>query len=67
MAEERYPVTIGPEHVYCKITGFCIKCGSHEEMVRYSNMLCVYADNVIPISHIRNMAILDKEKAESVS
>lgn len=53
---------ISSDHIYDPRTGFCEKCGNHHEMIRMDNMLCMYSDNTIAISHRR--ALMRKEQAD---
>lgn len=34
-------------------SGFCTKCGSHEEMIKMDDLKCMYSTNTVAISHRR--------------
>jgi hypothetical protein len=66
LSQRPFPTTTTEEHEYCKQTGFCVRCGSHEEYNRFNDMLCVFSDNTFAISHVRAKQIMD-EKIRRIS
>lgn len=51
------------KHDYDRPTGFCRRCGLHREMVDADDLLCVGAENVVAISHLRAQQIREVEIA----
>lgn len=54
---ENHPVTVADDHDVCEHTGYCRRCGIHDEFAAYHGYLCASADNVIAISHLRALRI----------
>jgi len=54
---------ISSVHEYDLASGFCKKCGNHAEAIKLDDLLCMYADNSVAISHIRWHMIRDQKAA----
>jgi hypothetical protein len=55
------------EHSYDPKTGYCMRCGTHQEYAEYYLQLCVSNEDVVAISHIRareRAAEKEREAAE---
>jgi hypothetical protein len=55
------------EHSYDPKTGYCMRCGTHQEYAEYYLQLCVSNEDVVAISHIRareRAAEKERETAE---
>lgn len=58
MDDKPVSITYGAvHHDYCEKSGYCKRCGSHKEYIRFENLLCVWATNSTAISHIRAATI----------
>lgn len=44
-------------HKICPRTGFCERCGNHEEYIDFYRVLCAASENTVAISHLRHMAV----------
>jgi len=68
MDRSKKPVTYeSAHHNFCEKSGFCKRCGAHQEYVKFENLLCVWAENTTAITHIRAAQIdADKQIAKAL-
>ena len=56
----------GSEHDIDPISGYCMKCGSHEELIITEDLKCAVGDNITGFSHRRVWQIeSQKSKAQN--
>lgn len=49
------------KHQISPITGYCERCGAHQDEISIEHYLCLWGENVLALSHRRRMQILEKD------
>jgi hypothetical protein len=54
-------------HKFDSVSGFCTRCGCHNEEAELDDLRCFEFDNVVAISHLRARAIMTEIVCQDVS